>query len=170
MEENKDFVTENSAFEKVENAGKKTADKPQNDTRENKSTVKKSAVKNGKNEKKDKEVKKTPKEKREEKAKAKLAAKEAKAQRKAEKKKKAEKMKKAKAAAMDADDAAEDEAADGGSPEDIAARIAGDRVQFQADILAVARAEAGEDEDGNVIDAPADAAADDDAAEQEDAE
>ncbi|MCI6087066.1 MAG: hypothetical protein MR711_12650 [Selenomonas sp.] len=78
--------------------------------------------------------------------------------------------KKAKAAAMDADDAAEDEAADGGSPEDIAARIAGDRVQFQADILAVARAEAGEDEDGNVIDAPADAAADDDAAEQEDAE
>lgn len=77
---------------------------------------------------------------------------------------------KAKAAAMDADDAAEDEAADGGSPEDIAARIAGDRVQFQADILAVARAEAGEDEDGNVIDAPADAAADDDAAEQEDAE
>ena len=78
--------------------------------------------------------------------------------------------KQAKAAAMDADDAAEDEAADGGSPEDIAARIAGDRVQFQADILAVARAEAGEDEDGNVIDAPADAAADDDAAEQEDAE
>ncbi|MDY3298135.1 hypothetical protein [Selenomonas sp.] len=79
--------------------------------------------------------------------------------------------KKAKAAAMDADDAAEDEAVDGGSPEDIAARIAGDRVQFQADILAVARAEAGEDEDGNVIDAPADAAADDDAmAEQEDAE
>lgn len=79
--------------------------------------------------------------------------------------------KKAKAAAMDADDAAEDEAADGGSPEDIAARIAGDRVQFQADILAVARAEAGEDEDGNVIDAPADDAADDDAmAEQEDAE
>ncbi|MCI6283738.1 hypothetical protein [Selenomonas sp.] len=79
--------------------------------------------------------------------------------------------KKAKAAAMDADDAAEDEAADGGSPEDIAARIAGDRVQFQADILAVARAEAGEDEDGNVIDAPADEAADDDAmAEQEDAE
>ena len=78
---------------------------------------------------------------------------------------------KAKAAAMDADDAAEDEAADGGSPEDIAARIAGDRVQFQADILAVARAEAGEDEDGNVIDAPADEAADDDAmAEQEDAE
>ena len=53
---------------------------------------------------------------------------------------------------------------------DGAARIAGDRVQFQADILAVARAEAGEDEDGNVIDAPADAAADDDAAEQEDAE
>ena len=52
MEENKDFVTENSAFEKVENAGKKTADKPQSDTRENKSTVKKSAVKNGKNEKK----------------------------------------------------------------------------------------------------------------------
>ena len=49
-------------------------------------------------------------------------------------------------------------------------RSAGDRVQFQADILAVARAEAGEDEDGNVIDAPADAAADDDAAEQEDAE
>lgn len=78
--------------------------------------------------------------------------------------------KKAKAVAVDADDAAEDEAADGGSPEDIAARIAGDRVQFQADILAVARAEAGEDEDGNVIDAPADAAADDDAAEQEDAE
>ena len=78
--------------------------------------------------------------------------------------------KKAKAAAMDADDAAEDEAADGGSPEDIAERIAGDRVQFQADILAVARAEAGEDEDGNVIDAPADAAADDDAAELEVAE
>ena len=110
MEENKDFVTENSAFEKVENAGKKTADKPQSDTREKKSTVKKSAVKNGKNEKKDKQTKKTPKEKREEKAKAKLAAKEekakaklaakeAKAQRKAEKKKKAEKMKKAKAAA-----------------------------------------------------------------------
>ncbi len=88
----------------------------------------------------------------------------------------AEAVKKTKAAARDADDAAGDaaadgESADGGSPEDIAARIAGDRVQFQADILAVARAEAGEDEDGNVIDAPADEAADDDAmAEQEDAE
>lgn len=52
---------------------------------------------------------------------------------------------------------AAEEAADGAA-EDIAARIAGDRVQFQADILAKAREEAGEDADGNRIadEAPAD--------------
>jgi len=55
--------------------------------------------------------------------------------------------------AVDEEDMEEaDEAqADSGSPEDIAARIAGDRAQFQADILAVARAEAGEDDEGNPL-------------------
>ena len=55
---------------------------------------------------------------------------------------------------LEAAEDAEEEAvaeADSGSPEDIAARIAGDRAQFQADILAVARAEAGEDDEGNPL-------------------